>query len=106
MGDKKQFSANFSNAAPLKKLSKRKEIENDYIDHELIFYDEFDDAIVGVVERFGGNFSVLYSKDKVFEILMSEGLEFTDALEHFEYNIIGGYLGDATPVFLDDLDNY
>ena len=32
-------------------------------------------------------------------MLMKQGLDYHDAVEHFEFNIIGGWLGDMTPIF-------
>jgi len=88
----------------IKKISKREEIEQNYDeDYGLIFFDGLDDAIVGVVEKFGNDMAVLYSKKGIIDILMKDDMTHEDALEYFYYNIIGGYLGETTPVFLDDL---
>lgn len=86
--------------------TKREEIEEEYYDHELLFMDEFDEAIIGVTERFGGNYAVLYSKKGIFEILTNDGMDPVDAIEHFGYNIIGSYVGDSTPIFLDDSEDF
>jgi len=60
----------------------------------------FDKAIIGMVQRIGLD-AICYDRDKVLEILMEEeGMSFEDAVEHFEYNIIGSWVGDSTPLFL------
>ena len=44
---------------------------------------------------------VLYDKEKVIQQLMDEGIDtYEEALEFYEYNQLGGWLGDKTPGFL------
>ena len=64
----------------------------------------FDEAIVGVVERI--NLTALcYDTQEVLDIVekrvYGEGCSPEEALEHFEYNIRGSYVGEHSPVFLD-----
>ena len=63
----------------------------------------FDDCILGIVQRFHDRF-VLYSRKCVIEKLMDETDEepHLSAIEHFEYNIVGGWVGDTTPGLLED----
>lgn len=61
---------------------------------------EFDRAIVGVVERFGGVVAVCYDFGKVLKVLRKQGMDPDEAQEWFDFNVIGSYLGDATPVYL------
>ena len=63
-----------------------------------IFYDGLDEAIIGV-EMY--SYRVIYSVQTCIEILCREMNE-EDAREHFEFNVIGGYLGEKTPIFIDD----
>jgi hypothetical protein len=52
--------------------------------------DGFDGAIIGVdanVER------IVYDKYKMIEILISQGWDHDDALEHLEYNVWCAYVG-------------
>jgi len=67
---------------------------------------EYDQCIIGVVERFHDRF-VLYSKRCVMEQLtdVKVGLQdYDDAQEFFDFNIIGGWVGEHTPGFLEDED--
>lgn len=59
-----------------------------------------DEAIVGVVERI--NFSaVCYDPNKIVSLLVEyDGLTEEDAIEHMEFNMLGSYVGEHTPVFL------
>ena len=67
---------------------------------------EFEDALIG----YGYQFSypvVVYSRKKCIEILMDNGIiEYEDATEYFDFNVSGAYVGESTPVFLDDEFDY
>lgn len=69
---------------------------------ELLTADGFDKAIVGVVRRMD-TMAVCYDKNKVIEILM-EDMSYEDAIEYFEYNIAGAWVGESTPFFLETMD--
>ena len=64
----------------------------------------YDKAIVGVVERINLT-AFCYDTQKVLEIVekrvYGEGCSPEEALEHFEFNIRGSYVGEHSPVFLD-----
>ena len=82
-------------------MSKIKEI-NEYaeeVEEEIIIYDEFEDAIIGLADWFGMDTSVAYDYDKVIKILM-EDMSYEEAVEYFDFNVIGGWVGDSTPVFI------
>ena len=83
-------------------MSKRNELVDFTGDDDLLFMDpdRFDAAIVGYVEGIGREDVVCYDKDKVLEILMEDGMTWEEAGEFYNYNIIGTYLGEKTPVFL------
>jgi len=60
-----------------------------------------DDAILGIVEEFGNEPRVLYSKEKIINILVEkEGMSESEALEYYDFNILGMYVSDQNPVFL------
>lgn len=66
---------------------------------DLLFADGFDEAILGVAERIGMEAVVAYSTPKIIEILAREMTE-DEAIEYFEFNILGAYVGERTPVFV------
>lgn len=69
-------------------------------EEQFIKIDGFDEAIIGI-EDF--DMRLIYSCSKIIEILKQEMSE-EDAIEHFEYNIKGAWLGEKTPIFcIDDL---
>ena len=65
----------------------------------LLKADGFDDALLGVVERFNMPWVFLYDYDKMIDIMVSGGMTYQDAAECFEFNIIGAWVGDSTPCF-------
>ena len=69
---------------------------------DLIILDGFDEAIIGVVERIG-LLAVCYDKSKILRILMRDMNEI-EAIEYFEFNILGAYMGDSSPAFLDVME--
>ncbi len=74
----------------------RKEIIDLFEDEELMFVDGFDEAIIGIDTV---SYRVIYNKEIMIEVLISEGMSYDDALEHFSYNIEGAYVGEKTPIY-------
>ena len=62
--------------------------------------DGFDEAIIGISERFGRNPIVAYDKDKCIEKLESDGMTYGEAVEFFDFNVIGSWMGEETPEFI------
>lgn len=69
------------------------------IDENILCADGFDEALIGYVERIGQPAIALYDRDKCIQILIDEGLTEEEALEHFEHNVIGSWVGEYTPAF-------
>jgi hypothetical protein len=74
-----------------------------YPDTEFLIADGFDDAVIGYHQS---SERLVYSIKKCIEILMREGMEEEDALEHFYYNVEGSYVGEKTPIWADDTFDY
>jgi hypothetical protein len=60
----------------------------------------FDEAILGIAERFGMDPVVCYDRTRCIDILARD-MPREEAEEFFEFNTIGAWMGDATPVFVD-----
>ena len=61
--------------------------------------DQYDSCLVGVGYRFHDGPLAVYDMDRVLSVLgeeMSEG----DAQEWFEYNTLGAWVGEGTPIFV------
>ena len=74
-------------------------IADAYEGDDLLFADGMDDAIAGVVHHFNG-ISVVYDLHKVIELLMAQGMEYDEAEEWCSFNMIGGYVGSSTPMYI------
>lgn len=61
--------------------------------------DGFDAAIIGVGRRCGQQDIVAYDVQKVIDILKKEMSE-DEAWEYYEFNIVGGWHGDQTPLWV------
>ena len=82
-------------------MNKKEKILDQYPENEFTFLpDEFDHAIVGVIESFGSELKICYDKDEVIGQYVHEGMSYDEAIEFFEYNTIGAYVGETTPVFM------
>jgi len=80
-------------------INKLEVILDAYPDIEFLSADGFDDAIIGV----SNDFKLVYSSTKCFEILMkSQNLTYDDAQEYYYFNVEGAYMGENTPIFVDD----
>jgi len=75
------------------------EIEN--LSPEALLMDpreQYDKCIVGTT-YYGDK--VIYDTALVLQTLMEfEGMTDEEALDWFEYNMVGSYLGDGTPIFM------
>jgi len=66
---------------------------------EALLADGFEDALIGTVQRFGMNNVALYDYPKCIKILEKQGMKEDEAIEFFEYNVVGAWMGDGTPAF-------
>ena len=66
---------------------------------DLLTLDGFDEAVIGIVER-AGLLAVCYDRNKILKILMRD-MNLDEAMEYYEFNILGAYMGEHTPVYLD-----
>ena len=73
--------------------------END--EENIILLTDLDDALVGIGERIGMPPVAVYDSKKCVEILMDRyDMAYENALEFFDFNISGAYLGESTPIFI------
>ena len=69
-----------------------------YPDESFLQADGYDDAIIGV-----NNEKLVYSITKCINILMTrDGMTPFDAHDYFEFNVQGAYVGEKTPIWVDD----
>ena len=62
--------------------------------------DEYDDCVIGIGYRFSEGPLAVYSIPKVLKVMQGWGMDDQEAQEFFEYNTIGAWMGDGTPIFV------
>lgn len=78
------------------------EIIEQYQDEELLIADGFDDAVIGIATDFTEP-RLIYSVSKCIQILTKDGeMDYSDAMEHFTFNVSGGWVGEKTPIWCWD----
>lgn len=59
--------------------------------------DGFDDAIIGS-EAINGR--AVYDVGRMLDILRGQGMSEEEAFEYLEFNVLGAYVGELTPIFI------
>lgn len=69
---------------------------------EILLADGFEDALIGITEYGPGREQLaVYDRDKCVEVLMTrDGMTDEEAVEFFEFNTLGAWVGEKTPLFL------
>ena len=73
---------------------------------EALTADGFEEAFMGICRRFNQPALAAYSYEKCIDILMErDGGSYEDAVEHFNFNVIGAWAGEGTPVYIFTYEN-
>lgn len=85
-------------------MTKLELITEQYPEIEFLSADGFDEAIMGVVfDNMNAVVRLAYSRCKCLEILMKrDEMTEEEAIEYFDFNVEGAYMGEKTPVWVDD----
>lgn len=76
------------------------ELLDAYPEQEFLKADGYDDCVIGLYED-----RLVYSMTKmVRETMLVADIDEREARDFLESNIWSGYVGELTPVFVDDLD--
>jgi hypothetical protein len=71
------------------------------INPDALLCDGFDEAIIGMAERINLGPVVAYDVQKIIEIMVErDGMTYEEAYEFYDFNIVGSWMGDFTPVFI------
>tara|TARA_R110000787_G_scaffold9962_1_gene34346 strand:- start:900 stop:1115 length:216 start_codon:yes stop_codon:yes gene_type:complete len=70
----------------------------------MIKADGFDEAIIGIGSRCSQPDIIAYDVKKCIEILMNQGMTDEEAVEYFEFNVVGAWVGEETPIFVREID--
>ena len=67
--------------------------------------DGFEEALIGFGTRFNSPVTI-YDFNKCIGVLVErDGMSEEDAQEYMEFNVLGAYVGEETPIFLGDYVN-
>ena len=67
--------------------------------------DGFEEALIGFGTRFNSPVTI-YDLNKCISVLVErDGMSYEEAQEHMDYNVLGAYVGEETPVFIGDYVN-
>lgn len=69
-----------------------------YPEETFLKADGFDEAIIGVDEA---SMRLVYSVSKCIAILRND-MTIEEAIEYFEFNVRGAYVGEKTPIWYED----
>lgn len=85
-------------------MNKLKLITDEFPETEFLSADGFEDAIIGVVfDNMNGVERIAYSKTKCINILIDrDNMTYEEALEYFDFNVEGAYVGKKTPIWVED----
>jgi hypothetical protein len=69
-------------------------------ENECLLADGFDSALIGITS--GINPVAVYDINQMLTILVKrDKMNVEDALEHLDFNVIGAYVGEKTPIYMD-----
>jgi hypothetical protein len=67
--------------------------------------DGFEEALIGFGTRFNTPVTI-YNLSKCIDILVErDGMSHDEAQEYMDFNVLGAYVGEETPIFLGDYIN-
>jgi len=73
-------------------------------DERLVKANGLEDAIIGVGSRMNMPDVLIYSYNKCVKIFMEkEGWTHEEAIEWMDYNVVGAWVGETTPIFVHEI---
>ena len=73
-------------------------------DERLVKANGLEDAIIGVGSRMNMPDVLIYSYNKCVKIFMEkEGWTHEEAVEWMDYNVVGAWVGETTPIFVHEI---
>ena len=87
-------------------MTTRKQIDVffDELEGSPLLMDGFDEAIIGYSQRGNERLLAVYSYEKMVEVLVSrDRIEYEEAVEYIDFNCVGAWVGDETPIIVMSL---
>ena len=70
------------------------------LDDKMITMDGYDDCMLGICMRFGQDDIVAYDYTKIIQKHIDDGMTDEEAVEFFNFNQLGAWVGEHTPCFI------
>ena len=78
-------------------------------DEKILRADGLDEACIGWTDSWNGderNIRLVYNAGQVIKIFQKrDGMSYEDAVEFYDYNVAGAYVGKGTPVFINGIED-
>ena len=74
------------------------------VEEKLVKANGLEDAIIGVGSRMNMPDVLIYSYNKCVKIFMEkEGWTHEEAIEWMDFNVVGAWVGETTPIFVHEI---
>ena len=70
-----------------------------FSEEELLIADGYDGAIIGIDTH---SMRLIYSVSICINLLVQDGMDEEEEVEFFNFNVMGAYVGDKTPIWCVD----
>lgn len=78
---------------------------NDYLEgmgEDALLMDGFDDALIGFSQRINEPLLAVYSMNKMVDCLIVQGMNYDEAVEYIDFNCVGAWVGEKTPIIVQE----
>jgi hypothetical protein len=70
----------------------------------VLLCDGFDEAFIGLSQRINEPLLAVYSYDKMVDVLTErDGMDYEDAVEYLDFNVLGAWVGEQTPIVVTSM---
>lgn len=77
------------------------------LDEEILRMDGFDNCVIGYAMDMvdgGSVVRLVYSVPLIINVLVEDGMDEEEAIEYFDFNIQGAYMGPKTPIYVNEFN--
>ena len=77
------------------------------MEEQTLLMDGFDEAFIGFSQRINEPILAVYSYEEIVRVCMErDGMEYDEAVEYVDFNVVGAWVGEQTPIIVMPLGNY